>query len=222
MSDTLNFGCALLCTNRGGSFYQPALCSLEAPGRDVATTRRTFCDKAIRCIIPMVSGISSVFLVEGEVQAAHREGVNRPELLPSQFTTVIDLEKFLATGEVRRLRQQINDLETRTGWKLRILTQRFPQTPGLAIRDYWGVDESTIVMVADYFGGNQLLKFNVGSKVDALLPTRFWSQLSANLGNKFYVNKHGESGAIITAVDNIRVCLLQNGCKAPPYLKDTF
>lgn len=154
--------------------------------------------------------------VPAPVGAARPEGVNRPELLPKEFTTVIDLEKFLSSGEVRRLREKIGDLEDRTGYKVRVLTQRFPQTPGLAIRDYWNVDDETVVIVADYFGGAQLLKFNVGLNVDAKLPPRFWSILSANLGNKFYVQENGEAAAIARSVDTVRACLLANGCKAPP------
>lgn len=148
--------------------------------------------------------------------------MNRPDLLPSEQTPVIDLERFLASGEVRRLRERVSDLERRTGFKVRVLTQRFPQTPGLAIRDYWGVDDDTVVMVADYFGGAQLLKFNVGSNVDKLLPPRFWSNLAANYGNKFYTEKNGEAAAIINSVEAIRVCLLKNGCAAPPNLEPAF
>lgn len=149
--------------------------------------------------------------------AARPEGVNRPELLPDYDTSVIDLERFLASGEVRRLRDKISDVEKRTGFKIRLLTQRFPQTPGLAVRDYWGVDDNTVVIVADYFGGNgQLLKFNVGLQVDQILPPRFWSVLSSKFGNTFYVKKNGEAAAIVGAVDTIRYCLLQGGCAAPP------
>lgn len=155
------------------------------------------------------------------IHAARPEGVNRPELLPKDFTTVIDLENFLASGEERRLKEKIADLEKRTGFKIRVLTQRYPQTPGLAVRDYWGLDDSSVLLVADYFGGNQLLKFNVGAQVDKVLPTRFWSLLSSNLGNKFYVDKNGEGVAIMTAIDNVRTCLLKNGCNAPPYLDDS-
>lgn len=86
-----------------------------------------------------------------------------------------------------------------------------------AIRDYWGVDDKTVVIVADYFGGSgQLLKFNVGPQVDRLLPPRFWSILSAKYGNTFYVRKNSESDAIVNSVDAIRYCLLQGGCATPP------
>lgn len=154
--------------------------------------------------------------------AKARQGVNRPDLLPSDQTPVIDLERFLAPGEIRRLRHRVIDLEKRSGYKVRVLTQRFPQTPGLAVRDYWGVDDDTVVMVADYFGGAQLLKFNVGRNIDRLLPTRFWSVLASQYGNKFYVQKNGEAAAIVNAVEAIRVCLLRNGCAAPPNLNPDF
>jgi len=155
--------------------------------------------------------------------AARPEGVNRPDLLPKEYTSVIDLERFLASGEVKRLRDKIADLEQRTGFKIRVLTQRFPQTPGLAIRDYWQVDDNSVIMVADYFGGTgQLLKFNVGRNVDTLLPPRFWSILSSSLGNKFYVQKNGEAAAIINSVDSIRTCLLNDGCNAPPNFDSAF
>jgi hypothetical protein len=40
---------------------------------------------------------------------------------------------------------------------------------GLAIREYWGVDDSTIVFVADPTFGD-ILNFNVGGKVDLDVP----------------------------------------------------
>ncbi len=155
------------------------------------------------------------------VLAGRPEGVNRPELLPKEFTTVLDYENFLARGEEERLREKLADLETRTGYKVRVLTQRFPQTPGLAVRSFWDLDDNSVLLVADYFGGDQLLKFNVGKSVDVKLPPIFWSRLSSGLGNKFYVDKNGEAAAILTAVDNIRSCLLSNNvCSTPPYMND--
>lgn len=181
-----------------------------------ASSRRSFGKMlgtiSAACLIPQLWPLK-------EGLAARPEGVNRPDLLPKEFTTVIDLERFLASGEIRRLKEKIADLEKRTGFKIRLLTQRFPQTPGLAIRDYWQVDDNSVIIVADYFGGSgQLLKFNVGRNVDKLLAPRFWSVLSSSFGNKFYVEKNGESVAIINSVESIRTCLLRDGCTVPPNL----
>uniref|UniRef100_A0A804MII2 TPM domain-containing protein n=1 Tax=Zea mays TaxID=4577 RepID=A0A804MII2_MAIZE len=58
-----------------------------------------------------------------------RTGVNKPELLPKEFTTVIDVAGFLSSGQENRLRQEIEDLEKDTGYKLRVLAQNYPDTP---------------------------------------------------------------------------------------------
>ena len=41
--------------------------------------------------------------------------------------------------------------------------------PGLAIKDYWGVDANTVVFVADPNTGN-ILNFNVGANIDLQVP----------------------------------------------------
>lgn len=63
------------------------------------------------------------------------------------------------------MREQIKGIEDDTGFKFRLLAQNYPQTPGLAIRDYWGVDDMTIVCVVDP-GFGDILNFNVGQGVD--------------------------------------------------------
>lgn len=81
---------------------------------------------------------------------ARLEGVNRPDLLPKgDFTTVIDVAGYLAPSEERQIASQIAALEQDTGFKLRVLAQAYPETPGLAVRDYWQVDDNTVVFVAD-------------------------------------------------------------------------
>lgn len=153
-------------------------------------------------------------------RAGRPEGVNNPQLLPQPMTTIIDLEKWLPEGEEARLRRMIASLEARTGIKVRILTQRYPSTPGSAIVDYWGVDDNTIVLVADYFGGSgNLLKWNVGAAevIQRKTPPRYWSLLASRYGNKFYVEKNGEDGAIYNSVACVASCLASEaGCKVPP------
>lgn len=94
--------------------------------------------------------------------AARPEGVNRPELLPKDFTTVIDVAGFLAPSEVRggachrngpacngethtrcvhpalpvqekRVATELASLERDTGFKLRVLAQNYPETPGAVL-----------------------------------------------------------------------------------------
>lgn len=47
-------------------------------------------------------------------------------------------------------------------------------------RDYWGVDENSIIFVADPNFGN-ILNFNVGSNVDLQVPPNFWTRLTSTL-----------------------------------------
>lgn len=41
---------------------------------------------------------------------------------------------------------------------------------GLAIKNYWGVDDNTVVFVADPSLGGNILNFNVGANVDLQVP----------------------------------------------------
>ncbi|CAL2267681.1 unnamed protein product [Prunus armeniaca] len=119
----------------------------------------------------------------GPVEA--KVGVNKPELLPKEFSPVIDVAGFLSDGQEKRLAQEIDNIEKDTGFKLRVLAQNYPDTPGLAIKDFWQVDDRTIVFVADPTFGN-ILNFNVGASVDLDVPRSFWSRLAGKYGNVFY------------------------------------
>ncbi|PKU65274.1 Thylakoid lumenal 15.0 kDa protein 2, chloroplastic [Dendrobium catenatum] len=140
----------------------------------------------------------------GSVDA--KVGVNKPELLPKEFSSVIDVAGFLSAGQENRLRQEIADLEEETGFKLRVLAQNYPETPGLAIRDFWQVDDRTIVFVADPTFGN-ILNFNVGATVDLDIPRSFWSRLAGKYGNIFYWKEKGEDASVEAAVKAIATCL---------------
>lgn len=109
---------------------------------------------------------------------ARPEGVNKPELLPKEAgLNVIQVEKFLTSGQAKRMDQLLANLERDTGYRVRVLCQAYPNTPGLAIRDYWDLgkegqkDDKYIVLVVDQFGGKgNVLNFNVGDGVKFALP----------------------------------------------------
>ncbi|KAL4339675.1 hypothetical protein GQ457_08G019180 [Hibiscus cannabinus] len=127
-------------------------------------------------------------------------------LADAKFTPVIDVAGFLSDGQEKRLAQEINDIEKDTGFKLRVLAQNYPDTPGLAIKDFWQVDDRTIVFVADPTFGN-ILNFNVGATVDLDIPRSFWSRLAGKYGNMFYWKEKGEDASIEAAVMAISKCL---------------
>ncbi|KAJ6850550.1 thylakoid lumenal 15.0 kDa protein 2, chloroplastic [Iris pallida] len=144
--------------------------------------------------------------LSGHELADAKVGVNKPELLPKEFTPVIDVAGFLSAGQENRLREEITNIEKDTGFKLRVLAQNYPDTPGLAIKDFWQVDDRTIVFVADPTFGN-ILNFNVGTLVDLDIPRSFWSRLAGKYGNMFYWKEKGEDASIEAAVMAISNCL---------------
>jgi len=85
-------------------------------------------------------------------------------------------------------------------------------TPGLAIKDYWNVDDNSIIMIVDKGRSDKgttanILNFNVGESVKLNLPNQFWTRLSSTFGNNFFVRDNGEDIAIRRAVDTIDYCL---------------
>jgi uncharacterized membrane protein YgcG len=148
-------------------------------------------------------------------QAARLEAVNNPQLLPSERNlNVIQTEKFLTAGQAKRMDKLLAALERDTGWRVRVLCQAYPNTPGLAIRDYWDLgkegqkDDKYVVLVVDQFGGRgNVLNFNVGEGVKFALPNVFWNRLQAKYGTTFYVRDNGLDLAITNAVDAIVTCL---------------
>jgi hypothetical protein len=71
-----------------------------------------------------------------------------PELLPEGETAIIDLAKSLTPRQEENLNTELSQFETETGWKLRVLTQ-YDRTPGRAVKDFWGLDDRSIMLVAD-------------------------------------------------------------------------
>ena len=120
---------------------------------------------------------------------ARPEGVNKPELLapngadgkPARVMQMSDVN-YLASKQIVRLDEQLKKLEAKTGVKVRVLCQRYPDTQGLAIKDYWGVDDNTVVLVVDKVrkrnGGGSLISCSlthsiVESIIESLLHQLF-------------------------------------------------
>uniref|UniRef100_A0A0G4G387 TPM domain-containing protein n=1 Tax=Chromera velia CCMP2878 TaxID=1169474 RepID=A0A0G4G387_9ALVE len=154
-----------------------------------------------------------------EEAQARPQPVNRPDLLPKgPKRKVIDIVGYLTSGEEKRLEELIDDIENETGYKLRILCQDYPETPGGAIKDYWGVDKKTIVLVCDKSFGGNLLNFNVGEDDDlrVKVTNQFWTRLANKYGNKYNVEKlDGEDRTILKTAYALQYCL-KNGCADIP------
>jgi len=148
------------------------------------------------------------------VAAARLEGVNRPDLLPSESgKNVIQIEKFLTNGQAKRMDEKLAKLEEATGFRVRVLCQAYPQTPGSAIKEYWKIgderyDDRYVVLVVDQFGGKgNVLNFNVGEGVKFALPNVFWTRLQGKFGSVFFVKENGIDSAIESSIDAIYTCL---------------
>ena len=147
---------------------------------------------------------------------APAQAVNNPELLPDEPTVVIDLARILNTAQEDYLNEELPAFEEKTGWKLRVLTQ-FDQTPGRAVKDFWGLDDKSIMLVADPRGGN-LLNFSVGDDVFTLMPRTFWIELQTRFGNQFFVRDNGEDSAVLQSISTLETCLKRGGCGVVPGL----
>ena len=141
---------------------------------------------------------------------------NNPDLLPDTPTPIIDLAKSLTSVQEERLAEDLTQFETETGWKLRVLTQ-YDRTPGLAVKDFWGLDDKSVLLVADSRGGN-ILNFNVGDALYKLLPRTFWVELQTRYGNLYFVRDEGEDQSILQSLESIKTCLRQGGCRVVPGL----
>ena len=142
--------------------------------------------------------------------------ISNPELLPQERTPIIDLAKTLSSNQKKNLEETLNNFELESGWKIKYLSQ-FESSPGLAIKDYWELDETSLLVIADPRGGN-LLNFNVGDAYFSFLPRLFWVELQTRYGNQYYVRDHGEDGAVLDAINSVKICLEKGGCQVVPGL----
>jgi hypothetical protein len=144
------------------------------------------------------------------------QAYDNPDLLPDHDTPVIDLARLLTDGQRQTLEEELREFEDTSGWKLRVLTQ-YDRTPGLAVREFWNLDDRSLLLVADERGGN-LLNFNVGDALFALMPRTFWVELQTRYGNQFYVREHGQDAAVLDSLHAVKGCLNIGGCQVVPGL----
>jgi len=142
--------------------------------------------------------------------------VNNPELLPNQATPIVDLANYLPAKQEEALIRDIETFQGETGWKMRVLTQ-YDRSPGRAVINFWGLDDKSILLVADGRGGN-LLSFSIGDAVYEFLPRTFWIELQARFGNMYFVRENGENNAIVQSLDTVKGCLVKGGCAVVPGL----
>lgn len=150
------------------------------------------------------------------INPSEARAVNNPELLPDEVTPVVDLANYLPQQQQEALVKDIENFESETGWKLRVLTQ-YDRSPGRAVINFWGLDDKSILLVADGRGGN-LLAFSIGDAVYELLPRTFWIEMQARFGNMYFIRDNGENKAISQALDTVKSCLVQGGCAVVPGL----
>ncbi|MFN5854497.1 MAG: TPM domain-containing protein [Pseudanabaenaceae cyanobacterium] len=186
---------------------------LDWLNRQILLSWQRFHEQCTRLIIAVVL-VALIGLSPSLTAPAY--AYDAPELLPPEYSNVIDLGRFLADGQEAELDKQLQEFETRTGWKLRVLTQ-VDRTPGRAVKDFWGLNDRSIMLVADSRGRN-LLNFSVGDEVYNLLPRTFWIELQSRYGNQFYVRDQGHDQSILAAIDAIETCLEQDGCRVVPGL----
>ncbi|HEY9910021.1 MAG TPA: TPM domain-containing protein [Thermosynechococcaceae cyanobacterium] len=165
-------------------------------------------------VFPIAAFLLALFVWVSPTAIAH--AYNNPDLLPEVQTPIIDLAKILTDKEEAALAQKLENFEQETGWRMRVLTQ-FDRTPGTAVKDYWKLDDHSVLLVADPRGGN-LLNFSVGDDYYPLLSRTFWIELQTRFGNQFYVRENGEDGAVLGAIDTLQVCLRRGGCLVVPGL----
>ena len=166
---------------------------------------------------PLLSRVLAVSLAAiAWFSAAPAQAFDNPELLPEVETEIVDLANILTSSQENFLTDRLEQVEEETGFKLRVLTQ-FDRTPGRAVINYWGLDDKSVVLVADQRGGN-LLAFSVGDELYELMPRTFWIELQTRFGNQFFVRDNGEDQSILQALQSVEGCIRDGGCSVVPGL----
>lgn len=130
----------LFCIISSSHGFSRAPFGHESPTRVSALNVMADKDQGIdrRSSFISIAAISAMFVQPIQPAMARLEAVDRPDLLPSAAgQNVIQTEKILTPGQAKRVDAMLSSLEMDTGFRVRVLCQKYPNTPGLAIRDYW-------------------------------------------------------------------------------------
>ncbi len=142
-------------------------------------------------------------------------GVAQAEVvLPQPPVPVVDFGNQLSTAQRQLLATKLMALERDSGFKVRVLTQKL-DSPGRAVRAYWGLDERSILVVMNVLENNPL-DFNTGMAVREKLPRVFWQELQGRFGNQFYIKENGRSKALMATIDAIDISIRQGGRASVP------
>lgn len=136
------------------------------------------------------------------------------------MSPIIDGARTFGSGELSRLEENLNRFEKETSFHVRVLTRdarRAEQAvSGETIKKEWNLpDERAIIVVIDADKGN-VLRFNVGKEVHAILPDQFFGELQGRFGNLYTVQKEGEDGVVIDAITVVEKCIKKGGCRVVP------
>ena len=97
--------------------------------KEVSVSRRNLFQKSAASAIALSTTMIGTMVSAPSPSNARLDPVDNPSLLPSTpDEVVIQTEKFLTSGQVKRMSDLIRSLEKETGFRLRVLCQNYPNT----------------------------------------------------------------------------------------------
>jgi len=169
---------------------------------------------------------SSLALVKGNSpyapEALHDRG-RPPVEVPTDggATAVLDYGRVLAPETCRQLEAEVDGLQKRSGWKLRIITGYGPNsTPSVPVlQRYWAADSKTIIVSWDEFKGN-VLEFFYPDSMFETVPRNVFQELRGRFGNKYFIDEEGTEAAVKRVTGVLDNCLAAGGCAFVPGLSE--
>ena len=212
---TLGMGAALLCGSGPGWAFaeKEGLRSVDVGNRIGHVTAKPMMNSIIWSAPMLSDGPNEAFeIAESVAESGGRVTV-------SDETPIIDLARTIPPSRLEGLQQQFKQLESKTGWKLRLLSfysddSRAPTSD--ETRKGWNVDDKTVVILVIPDNPN-VFNFRYGSDVQHFLSRPFFTELQARYGNYFFVRDEGVEKAVDLSVGILVGCLQSSdGCRVVP------